>query len=195
MTACAAASGVLKRSCAIAGAIVSAVKTIQNLVVIELSPPSAAESAHGAPGSHAGEAVVALHARDSTIVISAKNAVMLVITAPLEALTSQARYACTAVKGRLAPGPCSASGVPAGHFTVRIGHSKSVRRIVRPRPAAEFPVEFAEAISVKERVIDEDAAAEPIRPPTPSAPPPPPPTPPKKTQNQALPGNQTLLPT
>ena len=167
MTAWAAASAESKRSCAISGAahaIASAVQMVPSLAVMVLSPPSSAahppasatahpasaaahpasaESAGGASRPHAGEAMIAFHARHPTVVITAEYTVIARPAALLEARASEAllRRGLPAIRvpGRSAEpvGRAPERTIickPAGYLAVGIRDAEPVFRIVRPQP-------------------------------------------------------------
>jgi hypothetical protein len=98
---------------------------------------AAAESTETAPRSHAGEAAVALHARRSTIVITAEDAVM---AGPAALLKPRFPKRCWA-KPRLTRFRAAAllGAKPVGHLAIGIRHAEPVFRIMRPRRTAQAP--------------------------------------------------------
>jgi hypothetical protein len=120
---------------------------VQILRVIALSSPSAtahspaaahssAESAGHASRSHASEAAVALHARRTTVVITAEDTVLAGPTALLKARISEAllRRALPAINALwLAATASTITRKPAGHCAIAIRDAQPVFRIMHPR--------------------------------------------------------------
>ncbi len=136
--------------------------------------PATAESARP---SDAGEAAVALHARRTTVVITAEDTMIIRVAALLKAFISETllRRGLAAIK---APGPAAAKSAfaaiarePVGHSTIAIWHAHAVSRIVCPRRSAQPPsVEIPEPKTIEERTVDEYTSAEPVGAPSPTAP-------------------------
>jgi len=100
--------------------------------------------------------MVALHARRSTVVISAEDAVIFGIAALLKPRISQARPAPPAIEIRRLASESPATGPkPAGDLTIGIRYAQPMFRVVRPRRPAKFSVEFTKAVTMEEGIIDE----------------------------------------
>jgi hypothetical protein len=109
--------------------------------------------------SDAGEAAVALHARCTTIVITAEDTMTISVAALLKAFISEtllrsgpaairalgAAFGGSAFAGPAFAGPAFAgpatlatiTPVPIGHLAIAIGHAHAMCRVVRPRRSAQ----------------------------------------------------------
>jgi hypothetical protein len=155
------------------------------------SSSAAAESAETGV-SHAGEPVVTPHLRLPATANPAEGAAITARILAFKILGTEAfagRRSCglatadpfrttrplrTADAFRPGARPCipTETGTAAetiGHRSIRIGNAQPVSGVVRPHiRSAESRVKVAETVAMEEAGIQENAAAEPIRPPSPT---------------------------
>jgi hypothetical protein len=152
---------------------------------------SAAEPS-GAASADARKSVVALHPRGSAVMIAAKDAVVIGVAALLKsrrpkALTaaapfistsratfvsaSRATFSPTAVEAATRNVAGSPSAETIRHRAIPIGHTQPMSRIMRPCGMPHrIAVKMIEAVPMKERMVQDNDAAIPVRAPAPAAP-------------------------
>ena len=127
--------------------------------------------------------MVALYAGRTAIVIASENAMGVGITALLKTRRSESFMAHSGTPVETASGietglaSSLSSGKLASDFTIRVRYAKTMCRIVCPGGGAQrLALKMIEAVTVKERMIQDDGASIPVGRPSPTAPSPPAPS-------------------
>ena len=126
--------------------------------------PAATEASTAKP-AHARKTMVALYAGRTAIVIASENAMGVGIAALLKTRRSESLMAENGTPVETASGieaglaSSLSPGKPAGHFTIRVRHAETMCRIVCPDGTAQrLAMKMIEAVTVKERMIQDDGA-------------------------------------
>src|SRR5580698_6141394 len=156
--------------------------------------PAATEASTAKP-THARKTMVALYAGRTAIVIASENAMGVGIAALLKTGRSESLMAENGTPVETASGieaglaSSLSPGKPASDFTIRVRYAETMCRIVCPGGGSQrLAMKMIEAVTVKERMIQDDGASIPVG--RPSPPPHPQPPHPPKYRSRSMPGPQ-----